>query len=61
MQLNTNTRRNRVSKVMRIVSKIILPLLIILVLIYFLGKLEMPAPEKHLKKQIPNDKLIIVK
>lgn len=61
MQLNTNTRRNRTAKIVKLTSKIILPLLVILVLIYFLGKLEMPAPEKHLKKQISNDKLIIVK
>ena len=61
MLLNTNRRKNKISGTIRIISKIIFPIIIIFVIIYFVGKLDMPAPEKFIKQKIPNDKIIIVK
>ena len=61
MPLNTNIRSKQPGKIFRIISKVALPVLIIAAILYFLGQLEMPAPEKLIQQKISNDKLIIVK
>ena len=61
MQLNINTRQSKVSKVIKLTIKIILPILLVLLVIHFVGKIEMPSPNKLIKQVIPNDKLTIVK
>ena len=35
--------------------------LLIFLVIYFIGQIEMPSPNKLIKQEIPNEKLITVK
>ena len=44
-----------------IVIKLSLILLFILGIVFFLNKIEFPAPEKDIQKVIPNEKFKIVK
>tara|TARA_B100000575_G_scaffold282460_1_gene274178 strand:- start:865 stop:1044 length:180 start_codon:yes stop_codon:yes gene_type:complete len=44
-----------------IVIKLTLILLFILGIVFFLNKIEFPAPQKDIKKIIPNEKFKIVK
>jgi hypothetical protein len=58
MQFSKNTS-TRTSKGFLI--KIILVLIIIIVAVVMLGKIDLPSPNKEIKKIIPNEKLKIVK
>ena len=44
-----------------IIIKLTLILLFILGIVFFLNKIEFPAPEKDIQKVIPNEKFKIVK
>ena len=61
MQLKTKTSFSKSLKVSRLVFKILLPFLIIFVLIYLLGQIDLPSPKKIITKEIPNEKLIKLK
>ena len=58
MQFSKNTS-TRTSKGFLI--KNILVLIIIIVAVVMLGKIDLPSPNKEIKKIIPNEKLKIVK
>ena len=61
MQLRINTRQSKASKIIKLTIKIVLPLLLIFLVIYFIGQIEMPSPNKLIKQEIPNEKLVTVK
>ena len=61
MQLRINTRQSKTSKIIKLTIKIVLPILLIFLVIYFVGQIEMPSPNKLIKQEIPNDKLVTVK
>jgi len=61
MQLRLNPKTSRSSSLRRPVIKIILLIFAILVVIFFLGRLELSTPKKLIKQEISNDKLIKLK
>ena len=61
MQLRLQPRTNRGSTKKKLVIKIILFALILLLTIFLLDKIEMPIPNKLIKQEISNDKLITLK
>tara|TARA_Y100000590_G_C14825189_1_gene677961 strand:- start:93 stop:278 length:186 start_codon:yes stop_codon:yes gene_type:complete len=61
MQLRLRPRIRRGFPINRYVIKIVLAIFIVLAIIFFLGKLELPAPAKLIKKEISNEKLIKLK
>ncbi len=61
MQLRSRSRISRGLPFNKYVVKIVLSIFIALAIIFFLGKLELPAPKKLIKKEISNDKLIKLK
>ncbi len=61
MQLRLRPRIRRGPPFNKYAIKIILVILVSLAVVFFLGRLELPAPEKLIKKEISNDKLIKLK
>ena len=60
MQFNKNTRSGK-TNIIRLVVKSIIGLVVILVLVFFLNKIDFPAPKKEIEKTIPNENFKIVK
>ena len=60
MQFNKNTSSGN-TNIMVLVIKSILGLLVILGLIFFINKIDFPAPKKEIEKIIPNENFKIVK
>ena len=61
MQLRLQPRTNRSLIRNKLTIKIILFTLIFLLAIFLLDKIEMPLPNKLIKQEISNDKLITLK
>ena len=61
MQLRLQPRTNRSLIRNKLVIKIILFVLIFLLAIFLLDKIEIPMPDKLIKLEISNDKLITLK
>ena len=60
MQFNKNTSSGK-TNIMSLVIKSILGLVVILGLIFFINKIDFPAPKKVIEKIIPNENFKIVK
>ena len=60
MQFNKNTSLRK-TNIMSLVIKYILGLVVILGLIFFINKIDFPAPKKEIEKIIPNENFKIVK
>ena len=61
MQIKPKTSFSKPFNIYKLVLKILLPVLAVFGIIYLLGQIELPAPNKLIKKEIPNEKLITVK
>jgi len=61
MQLRLKPRIDRRSTISKILIKTILVVVIFLFAIFLLDRLEMPVPNKLIKQEISNDKLITLK
>ena len=61
MQFYKKTTIGKSYNYTRLIIKIILVILIISSLIFFLGKINFPAPNKLIKQEIPRENLKIVK
>ena len=63
MQFNKNTSLGRANKTNRmgLIINSILGLVVIMALIFFINKIDFPAPKKELEKIIPNENFKIVK
>ena len=61
MQFYKKTSIGRSFNYTRLIFKIVLVILIISILIFFLGKINFPAPNKLIKQEIPRENLKIVK
>jgi Na+/H+ antiporter NhaC len=61
MQFSNNTRKSNVLKIFKYILKIAFPIIVIFVIIYFVGRIDMPAPNKLIKKEIPNEELTTLK
>ncbi len=59
MQFTKNTSSTQ--RIVRFLVKVFLILFIILVVIFFLNKIDFPAPKKEIEKIIPNENFKIVK
>ena len=60
MQFNKNTSSGK-TNIMSLAIKSILGLVVILALIFFINKIDFPAPKKEIEKIIPNENFKIVK
>jgi hypothetical protein len=60
MQFNKNTSLGK-TNIVGLVIKSILGLVVILALIFFINKIDFPAPKKEIEKIIPNENFKIVK
>ena len=60
MQFNKNTSSGK-TNIVSLVIKSILGLVVILGLIFFINKIDFPAPKKEIEKIIPNENFKIVK
>ena len=61
MQLRLKPRISRRSVIIKIVIKTIFFAAIFLIAIFLLDRIEMPVPNKLIKQEISNDKLITLK
>ena len=61
MQLRLKPRIDRRSTIIKIVIKTILFVAIFFFAIFLLDRIEMPVPNKLIKQEISNDKLITLK
>ena len=61
MQSNFKTRPSRFLKITKLFIKLLIPISIILVLMFIASTIDLPAPNKEIKKQISNEKLIKIK
>ena len=60
MQFNKNTSSDKIN-IIGAVVKSILGLTVILGIVFFLNKIDFPAPKKEIEKIIPNENFKIVK
>ena len=60
MQFNKNTSLGK-TNIVGLVIKSILGLVVILALIFFINKIDFPAPKKEIEKIIPDENFKIVK
>ena len=60
MQFNKNTSLGKTNFIGLIIKSII-SLVAILVLVFFINKIDFPAPKKEIEKIIPNENFKIVK
>jgi len=60
MEINKNTSSGK-TNITGIVIKLILGLVLILGIIFFLNKIDFPAPKKEIEKIISNEKFQIIK
>ena len=60
MQFNKNTSSGK-AIIIAMIIKSIIGLVVIFGLIFFLNKVEFPAPKKEIEKTIPNENFKIVK
>ena len=60
MQFNKNTSSARTNFI-AIIIKFIIGLAVILGLVFFINKVDFPAPKKEIEKTIPNENFKIVK
>ena len=59
LRLQPGTSRNLINR--KLVIKIILIFLVLFLGIFLLDKIDFPVPEKFIKQEISNDKLITLK
>lgn len=55
------TRSSKGPNIIKLVLKLLIPILLLVTLIYFLDKVELPAPYKDIKKELPNETFKVVK
>ena len=60
MQFNKNTSSGKIN-IIGAVVKSILGLTVILGIVFFLNKIDFPAPKKEIEKIIPNENFKVVK
>tara|TARA_B100000949_G_C13928310_1_gene303742 strand:- start:304 stop:492 length:189 start_codon:yes stop_codon:yes gene_type:complete len=62
MQFYRKTRRGVFGGLLiRLLIKIFISIAVIMIIIFFISKLDLPAPNKLIKKKIPDEKLQVIK
>ena len=60
MQFNKNTSSVK-TNIIPIIMKLIIGFVVVLALVFFINKVDFPAPKKEIEKIIPNENFKIVK
>ena len=61
MQLYRKTRRGYGGMLIKPLMKIGISIIILVIIIFLIGKLDLPAPSKNIKQEIPNEKFKVIK
>ena len=61
MQSYRKTRKGFVGTLLKPIAKIFIYIIILMVIIFFIGSLDLPAPNKIIKQKIPNEKFKVIK
>ena len=61
MQLYRKTRKGFGGTLLRPLGKIFIYIIILMVIIFLIGSLDLPAPNKIIKQKIPNEKFKVIK
>ena len=61
MQLYRKTRRGFRGTLIKPLIKIFISIIVLMGIIFLIGNLDMPAPNKIIKQKIPNEKFKVIK
>ena len=61
MQFYRKTRRGFGGILIKPLIKIFIYIIVLIIIIFFIGKLDLPAPNKIIKQKISNEKLKVIK
>ena len=61
MQFYRKTRRGFGGILIKPLIKIIIYAIVLMVIIFLIGKIDMPTPNKIIKQKIPNEKFKVIK
>jgi hypothetical protein len=61
MQLYRKTRKGFAGMLLRPLAKIFIYIIILVVIIFLIGNLDLPAPNKIIKQKIPDEKFKVIK
>ena len=61
MQFYRKTRRSLGGILIKPLIKIFIFIIVLMIIIIFIGKLELPAPNKIIKQKVPNEKFKVIK
>ena len=61
MQFYRKTRRGLGGILIKPLIKIFIFIIVLMIIIIFIGKLELPAPNKIIKQKIPDEKFKVIK
>ena len=61
MQFYRKTRKGFGGTLLKPLAKIFIYIIILMVIIFLIGRLDLPAPNKIIKQQIPNEKFKVIK
>jgi len=61
MQFYRKTRKGFGSILIKPLIKIFIYIIVLITIIFFIGKLDLPIPNKIIKQKIPNEKFKVIK
>jgi len=61
MQSYRKTRKGLGGKLLKPLAKIFIYIIILMVIIFLVGRLDLPAPNKIIKQKIPDEKFKVIK
>ena len=61
MQSYRKTRKGFVGTLLKPIAKIFIYIIILMTLIFLIGSLDLPAPNKIIKQKIPDEKFKVIK
>ena len=61
MQFYRKTRKGFVGTLLKPIAKIFIYIIILMVLIFLISSLDLPAPNKIIKQKIPDEKFKVIK
>ena len=61
MQFYRKTRRGSSGMLIKPLIKIFIYIIVFTIIIFFIGNLELPAPNKIIKQKIPNEQFKVIK
>ena len=61
MQFYRKTRKGFGGTIQKSLAKIFIYIIILMAIIFLIGSLDLPAPNKIIKQKIPNEKIKVIK